>query len=204
MSRETIRTVRTMTRQLRGLVRGVVRRATIGTLNVAGALQTLQAKLTADDVDDGVEYFEPFGFTSGPVAGSEGLVLRVGGERGHSVAILFGNRTLRPSGVLQGEACMYNALGDTVTVRSTGLIHVGANAVQPAVLGTTLSNAFATWAGTISSALSTLQAVPPPTNLATAITAIEANTAAITAIAGAHATLAASIGGALSTKVAIE
>lgn len=124
MSREVIRIVNRMTAGLRGRVRGMIRRAAIGTLNVTGKLQTLQVKSTADDVDDAVELFEQYGFTSGPPAGSEGLVLRVGGERAHSVAIAFGNRSTRPAGIEQGEVAVYHQGGAHVTMRNDGSIEV--------------------------------------------------------------------------------
>lgn len=136
-TRDTIRIVQRMTRELRGRVRGIVRRASLGTLTGSGQLQTLQAKTVADDVDDGVELFEQHGFTSGPPAGSEGLVLRVGGERGHSVGLAFHSRSTRPAGVLQGEVCVYHESGAHVTLRNDGTIEVEAGPGQVVKLGGT-------------------------------------------------------------------
>lgn len=187
MSIDTIRTVRAMTREIRGRVRGLIRRSTLGTLNVAGQLQTMQAKTTADDVDDDVELFEPYGFTSGPPAGSEGLVLRVGGERGHSVALAFGKRSTRPSGVLQGEVSVYHESGAHVTLRTDGSIEVYPANGQAVKLGgegglpvarqtdpVGPSVDMAAWMAAVNTALvavpSTALTVPPPASLGSVTT----------------------------------
>lgn len=124
MSVETIRTVQRLTRDLRGRVRGMIRRAALGTLSVSGQMPTLQAKSTADDADDGVELFEQYGFASAPPAGSEGLVFRVGGERAHSIAALFSNRSMRPAGLEQGEAGVYHHNGSLVVLRNDQTVEI--------------------------------------------------------------------------------
>lgn len=124
-TRDTIiRTVRRMTRSITGRVRGMIRRSTLGALGEGTTGQTIQAKTTADDVDDEVELFEQYGFTSVPTNGSEGLVLRVGGERGASVAILFGNKTSRFQDLDQGEVAVYHNDGHAVIMRANGDIEI--------------------------------------------------------------------------------
>lgn len=133
-TRDTIiRTVRRMTRGLSGKMRGMIRRSTLGALGEGTSGQTIQAKTTADDVDDEVELFEQYGLTSIPPSGSEGLVLRVGGERGSSVAILFGNKTSRFQDLAQGEVALYHNDGHAIIMRTNGdieLIPGGASFVR--------------------------------------------------------------------------
>lgn len=105
-------------------VRGLVRRGVIGTSDSSGAGQTVQAKLLAGDVADAVEHFEPYGFTSHPPAGSEGLVFAVGGERAHAVGINFGDRGSRLAGLEQGEAAMYHPSGSSIIMRNDGSIEI--------------------------------------------------------------------------------
>lgn len=127
MSREVIRQVYKLTRALQGRVRGLIRRASIGTLDATGKGQTLQAKTTANDVDDAVELFEAYGFTSAPPGSSECLVLRVGGERAHSVAILAGDRAKRPAGgsaIAQGEVAVYHQNGSILALRNDQTVEV--------------------------------------------------------------------------------
>lgn len=114
----TLRQVHRLMRQATGRVRGMIRRAALGTLDVSGQGYTLQAKTTADDADDGVEFFQQYGFHSGPPAGSEGVVLRVGGERAHSIAIAFGLRTAAPGDLEQGEVALYHLNGTVLALRN--------------------------------------------------------------------------------------
>lgn len=90
----------------------------------SGSGQAIQANSTADDTDDDVELFESYGFTSVPPGGSEGLVLRVGGERANSIAICFGDRNSRFSDLAAGEVAVYNSAGCSVVLRADGNIEV--------------------------------------------------------------------------------
>lgn len=92
---------------------------------------------------------------------------------------------------------------DAITVEGP-LVALGALAASPAVLGTPLAAAFSVWASAIAGAASTLAAVPPATDLATALVLINANAAAIAAISGAHATLAGTVATWLSAKVLVQ
>lgn len=107
-----------MVAPLRGRLRGMIRRVALGTLDTSGQGQTLQAKSTADDADDEVELFEPYGLTSGPPPGSEGVGLRVGGERAHTIVVAVGNRAHRPSGIEQGEVALYHLNGTILALRN--------------------------------------------------------------------------------------
>lgn len=102
----------------------MIRRSTLGALGEGTNGQTFQVKTTANDVDDEVEFFEQHGFTSIPPSGSEGLVLRVGGERGSSVAIIFGSKTHRFQDLEQGEVAMYHGDGHAIIMRSNGDIEI--------------------------------------------------------------------------------
>ncbi|HBT32238.1 MAG TPA: phage baseplate assembly protein V, partial [Pusillimonas sp.] len=55
-----------MGKMLNFLVRG-----TISLVEATRKLQVLQVRLTANEVKDGVEHFEPYGFSSHPLPGSE-------------------------------------------------------------------------------------------------------------------------------------
>lgn len=121
-TRDTIRVVGRLTRQLRGMMRGLVRRATLGTLTTGGPSQVVQSSTLVDDVDDDVELLEQYGFTSAPPGGSEGLVLRVGGERAQQVAVLFGKRSARFTDLEQGEVAVYNEAGAALVLRNDGSI----------------------------------------------------------------------------------
>lgn len=110
-------------RSVRGQMRGMIRRATLGSLS-SGNGQSIQANSTADDSDDDVELFEQYGFTSAPAQGAEGVILRVGGERTNSVAICFSSRDSRFSDLSTGEVAVYNSAGSSIVLRANGNIEV--------------------------------------------------------------------------------
>jgi phage gp45-like len=151
--------IRRLMKPLSGRLKGMIRRATLGTLNTSTLAQSVQAGTTKDDEDDEVELFEPFGFTAGPPAGSEGIVLRVGGERAGSVAICFGNRTNRLSGVNQNESALYNLLA-SIVLRVSGNVEVnpgpaaliqlgGPTVTEPVVQGNALVTALETYSSAV-------------------------------------------------------
>jgi phage baseplate assembly protein V len=121
----TLRAIREMLRPYIGRIKGMVRRATLGTVDTNTRLPSMQVNSMADDADDDVEMFEQYGFASVPPNGAEGLVLRVGGTRANSVGICFGNRGGRIQGLAQGEVAIYNeSNGAQVIIRNDGNIEV--------------------------------------------------------------------------------
>ncbi len=138
MSRNLQSALGKISRKLQAKVRGIVRRGVVSNSDSSGAGQTLQTKLLADDVADGVEHFEPYGFTSHPPAGAEGLVFAVGGERAHAVGINFGSRGDRLTDLEQGEVAMYHPSGSSIVLRNTGAIEVLPAPGQTVALGATV------------------------------------------------------------------
>lgn len=107
-------------RERRGIMSSIytlIGRAVLHAVNAAPGCQTLQVQVLADETQDGVEHAEPYGFTSNPLPGAEGLVLNVGGRRGAAVGINFGNRGVRVVGLKSGEVCIYTDEGDKITLK---------------------------------------------------------------------------------------
>jgi phage baseplate assembly protein V len=97
-----------------GRINTLVSRAILGRVNSDPGVQTLQVEVLAEEVMDGVEHVEPYGFTSSPLEGAEGVVLNVGGQRGACIAINFHNRQFRLQGLKSGEVALYTHEGDTL------------------------------------------------------------------------------------------
>jgi phage baseplate assembly protein V len=74
-------------------------------------------RILADEDMQGVEHVEPYGFTSRPQGGAEGVILNIGGQRGACVGINFGNRGVRVTGLKSGEVCVYTDEGDKITLK---------------------------------------------------------------------------------------
>ena len=104
---------------LNTLVRGVV-----NLVNPAGAIQSLQMTLTADEVKDGLEHFEPYGYTSNPHPGAEGLTAFIGGDRSHGVVICVSDRRFRMTGLKNGEVALHTDEGDFIHFKRNRVIEL--------------------------------------------------------------------------------
>lgn len=95
-------------------------------------IQTLQVEVTEGEVKDGVEHYEPFGFTSNPPAGSDGLIAFMGGDRSNAVVICVAGRAGRVTGLAEGDVAIYNQTGTVIkligdTVEITGNVKITGN-----------------------------------------------------------------------------
>jgi phage baseplate assembly protein V len=104
-----VRLVQQVTAPLRHRLAMVVSRLVLDAVNDAAKLQGLRVQVLADEVLDEVEHFQPGGLTHVPLAGAEGVLLCVGGNRAHAVAVGVANRDARPTGLLPGETGLYSA-----------------------------------------------------------------------------------------------
>lgn len=73
----------------------------------SGNLQVLQLNILAGETKDGVQHFEPAGFTSHPMADAEALVVFPDGARTHGVAVVVTDRRHRPTDLQPGEAALF-------------------------------------------------------------------------------------------------
>lgn len=108
-----------MNKLMNVLTRGVVALA-----NSASKLQTLQMRLTAGEVKDGMEHLEPYGFTSCPHTGAEALAGFMGGDRSHGVVIVVSDRRYRIQELEPGEVAIYTDEGDKVHFKRGRVIAV--------------------------------------------------------------------------------
>lgn len=92
-------------------------RAVVRLVDPAAFLQLLQVEALAGELLDGVEYFEPYGFTGHPHPGAEALLLSLGGRRGHTVAVSVADRRYRLTNLAAGEVALYDDLGNQVVFR---------------------------------------------------------------------------------------
>lgn len=91
----------------RGIVRGI---------NDAGKRQTVQVELLKDELRDGVERMQSYGLTSHPHPGGDAAVVFVAGNRDQGIVLAFENRQFRVVGLKQGEVCLYDDLGNRVSL----------------------------------------------------------------------------------------
>lgn len=119
----------------------LVARGVIAQLDDGSQFQTVQADLLADETADTLEHIQPYGVISVPPAGSECVVLFVGGNRDHGVVVAAGHRGSRPTGGDPGDSGLYtdqgnfirlkaNANGDIVISSASGKIRLEGNDIE--------------------------------------------------------------------------
>lgn len=108
-----------MSRLMNMLTRGVVALA-----NSAGKIQRLQMRLTHGELKDGMEHLEPYGFTSCPHVGAEGLAAFLGGDRSHGVVIVVTDRRHRFQNLKPGEVAIFTDEGDYIHLKRGRVIDI--------------------------------------------------------------------------------
>lgn len=107
-------------------LKNVVSRCTLGLVNAAGKLQALQIRMLAGEVKDAVEHLEPYGFTSHPKPGAEGVAVFPGGDRSHGVVVVLADRRYRLQGLKAGEMAIHDDQGQCVHLTREGIVIKGA------------------------------------------------------------------------------
>jgi phage baseplate assembly protein V len=77
-------------------------------------LQLLQFGALAGETIDGAEHFQPYGFTSVPLAGAEVVAVFPNGDRGHPLVLAASDRNHRPTAGEAGQVTMYHYTGSKV------------------------------------------------------------------------------------------
>ena len=90
----------------------MIGRCILSALDSSSGVQNASVTIMADEEMKGVEYMEPYGFTSVPLQGAEGVVLNVSSRRGSCVVVSLGNRKFRLKGLKSGEVALYTDEGD--------------------------------------------------------------------------------------------
>ena len=83
--------------------------------------QTLQLEALADEVHDGGERPQNYGFTSVPLPGAEGVMVAAGGLRSHGLVLVVDDRRYRLRGLAAGEVAMHDDQGQKVHLRREGV-----------------------------------------------------------------------------------
>jgi len=103
----------------------LVTRGVLLAKNAARKMRTVQVQLFADDLRDDVEHFEPYGFTSEAKTGAEVLAASLAGDREHTIAFCITDRRYRPTGLKDGEVCVFDDLGRKVYFSRSGIVVEG-------------------------------------------------------------------------------
>lgn len=102
-----MRIVSKMMAPLARRVRLMISRCVVLGVNDALKLQGLQISLLADEVRDGAERMQQYGFTSHPHPGAEAVAVFPAGNRDHPLVIATDDRRYRPRDLQPGESALY-------------------------------------------------------------------------------------------------
>ncbi|WP_174889470.1 phage baseplate assembly protein V [Candidatus Williamhamiltonella defendens] len=86
------------------------------------ASQQVDISLLAGETKNGMEYLEPYGFTSTAHSGAEGVALFLGGDRSHGIVINLADRRYRLKSLKSGEVALYTDEGDSIVLKRGRLI----------------------------------------------------------------------------------
>lgn len=105
-------------------LKNLLARGTVVLVSAAAKMQKMQVRLLANEVKDGMEHFEPYGFTSNPLAGADVLAVFFGGDRSHGVIICAGDRRFRLQNTAPGEVALYTDEGDKLHFKRGRVIEI--------------------------------------------------------------------------------
>jgi len=113
-------------RELRQRVLLSTARAVLRLTDDGGGLQQLQVGLLKDETRDRVEYPQDYGLTSRAFPGAEAVVVFLGGNRDHPLAIQVADRRYRLKGLRTGEVALYDDQGQSIWITRDGIVIDGA------------------------------------------------------------------------------
>jgi phage baseplate assembly protein V len=105
-------------------VKNMLARGTVVLVDALKKMQSLQLRLTAGELKDNVEHFEPYGLTSNPLEGAEVLTAFIGGDRSHAVVLVASDRRYRIQELKPGEVAIYTDEGDRIHFKRGRIIDI--------------------------------------------------------------------------------
>ena len=111
-----------MFKQLKRKLQLLVSRAVVNIVTDSLRQQNLQINLLDGETADDVERFQNYGHTSVPPAGSEAIVLSVGGKRQHLVAVVVDSKSSRLKNLRSGDSSLYHLEGHYILLTENQLI----------------------------------------------------------------------------------
>jgi len=136
----------------------MVGRAIVRMLGDSGGRQTAQIEVTKDELLDDVPRMQNYGFTGvPPAAGTDCVVVFLGGDRNEPVVVAMENQKFRLKGLAYGEVAIYDDLGNVIKL---GRNQVEVTAVTKLVGTAPTVQVSATSSATISSGGSSMVLTP--------------------------------------------
>lgn len=126
--------MRKLAKQTKDVAKNVqdsVRAAFRGVLNLVKSgsdIQQVQVSGLADETIQDLELMQHFGFTSVPPAGTQAVVIPLGGKTTHSIIVATENGSFRVKNLKNGEVAIYDSSGSTIILKNNRVIDVECDA----------------------------------------------------------------------------
>jgi phage baseplate assembly protein V len=88
----------------------------------SGVVQLVQVKLGPLEIHDAAPNSQQYGFSSNPPVGTDVVMLFIGGDRSNGVVIATGNQSLRKTGLMPGDASLYDSRKQSITLTAQGIV----------------------------------------------------------------------------------
>lgn len=121
-----MRTLNKLLTPINRRLRLMVSRAVIGLVNDSLKTQRLQLTILDGEVQDDVERFQEYGYTSVPHPGCQVVMVSIGGSRSHGIVVASQDGRYRLSGMTEGEVAVHDDLGQKVHLTRAGIVIDGA------------------------------------------------------------------------------
>lgn len=99
-------------------------RAVLTAIRLVSAIQLVQADAMAGEQLQDAELMQHYGFTSAPLAGSQMVVLPIGGKTAHGIIIATEHGSYRFHLSAQGEVALYTDEGDHVYLKRGRVVEI--------------------------------------------------------------------------------
>ncbi len=109
---------------IRRRIRLMINKGVVRSVNSAPKMQELAIDIRAGEHKAGVEYYEPYGFTSHPHSGAEHITGFIGGDRSLGVVITVADRRYRLQGLETGDVALFSSGGNKAILKADGDIEV--------------------------------------------------------------------------------
>lgn len=126
LTRAALAQIERLQQRLRDRLNNVVARVVVSLVNDANAVQALQIGVLSGETLDSVEHLIPYGLISVPRAGSQGVGLFVGGDRGNAVVVAVDDPSARPTGGDPGDTGLYHFAGAVIRLAENGDVTISA------------------------------------------------------------------------------
>lgn len=126
--------MRKLAKQTKDVAKNVqdsVRAAFRGVLNLVKSgsdIQQVQVSGLADETIQDLELMQHFGFTSVPPAGTQAVVIPLGGKTTHGIIVATENGSFRVKNLKNGEVAIYDSSGSTIILKNNRVIDVECDA----------------------------------------------------------------------------